>query len=143
VIAQFRHSLGLRTAPQTPSISPAETHASPALDWTVLRIDSRVSELERLARTITAWHTEFLAYLTTGRIGNGPTEAVNLLFKRILRAAHGFRNVNNYRFRSATALRNHPANITPRHHYGPTTTLSRVEPKDGAGVCSPGGGTGR
>jgi hypothetical protein len=53
----------------------------------------------RLARTLLAWHTEFLAYFTTGRISNGPTEAVNLLIKKILRVGHGFRNFRNYRLR--------------------------------------------
>src|SRR6201997_3969996 len=54
-------------------------------DWTVTCIDSGVPELGRLARTITTWREEFLAYFSTGRISNGPTEAVNLLIKKILR----------------------------------------------------------
>ncbi|MFZ1178828.1 MAG: transposase [Mycobacterium sp.] len=40
-----------------------------------------------------------LAYFTAGRISNGPTEAVNLLIKKILRVGHGFRNFDNYRLR--------------------------------------------
>jgi transposase len=48
-------------------------------------IDSGVPELRRLARTLTTWRTEFLAYFTTCRISNGPTEAVNLLINKILR----------------------------------------------------------
>ncbi|MBX7435424.1 transposase [Mycobacterium sp. Y57] len=35
--------------------------------------------LRRLARTLTTWHDEYLANFSTGRISNGPTEAVNLL----------------------------------------------------------------
>ena len=62
-------------------------------------IDSGVPELRRLARTITTWRTEFLAYFITGRISNGPTEAINLLIKKILRVGHGFRNFQNYRLR--------------------------------------------
>jgi transposase len=62
-------------------------------------IDSQIPELRRLARTLLAWRTEFLAYFTTGRISNGPTEAVNLLIKKILRVGHGFRNFRNYRLR--------------------------------------------
>ena len=73
-------------------------HAAARLyDWTVFCIDSRVAELGRLARTLTTWRAEFLAYFTTGRISNGPTEAVNLLIKKILRVGHGFRNFAIYR----------------------------------------------
>jgi transposase len=68
-------------------------------DWTVFCIDSGVPELRRLARTITTWRTEFLAHIVAGRISNGPTEAVNLLIKKILRIGHGFRNFRNYRLR--------------------------------------------
>jgi transposase len=68
-------------------------------DWTVFCIDSGVAEVARLARTITTWREEFLAYFTAGRISNGPTEAVNLLIKKILRVGHGFRNFDNYRLR--------------------------------------------
>ena len=50
--------------------------------WTVTCIDSHVPELRRLARTLTTWREEFLAYFRTGRISNGPTEAVNLLIKK-------------------------------------------------------------
>lgn len=75
-------------------------HAAQRLyDWTVTCIDSGVPEIGRLARTITTWRTEFLAYFSAGRISNGPTEAVNLLIKKILRVAHGFRNFDNYRLR--------------------------------------------
>ena len=42
-------------------------------DWTIACIDSGVAELARLARTITTWRAEFLAYFTTSRISNGPT----------------------------------------------------------------------
>ena len=75
-------------------------HAATRLyDWTVFCIDSGVPELRRLARTITTWRIEFLAYFITGRISNGPTEAINLLIKKILRVGHGFRNFQNYRLR--------------------------------------------
>jgi transposase len=65
--------------------------------WTVMCIDSGVAELARLARTFTTWREEFLAYFTAGRISNGPTEAINLLIKKIKRVGHGFRNFDNYR----------------------------------------------
>jgi transposase len=60
--------------------------------------DSDIPELHRLARTISAWQDEILAYHTTG-LSNGPTEAVNLLIEKVRRIGHGFRNLNNYRLR--------------------------------------------
>jgi hypothetical protein len=85
-------------------------------DWTVMCIDPGVPEIGRLARTITTSRDVFLAYFSTGRISNGPTEAVNLLTKKILRVGHGFRNFDNYRLR----LLLHCGitwHITPQHHY--------------------------
>ncbi len=58
-----------------------------------------VPELHRLGRTIEAWQAQLLAYFTTGGASNGPTEAVNLLIKRIKRVGFGFRNFANYRLR--------------------------------------------
>jgi transposase len=60
---------------------------------------SDVPELLRLARTLDAWTGELLAYFTTGGVSNGPTEAINLLIKRIKRVGFGFRNFDNYRLR--------------------------------------------
>ena len=60
---------------------------------------SDVPELLRLARTLDAWTEELLAYFTTGGISNGPTEAINLLIKRIKRIGFGFQNFDNYRLR--------------------------------------------
>lgn len=88
-------------------------------DWTVMCIDSGVPELRRLARTIT-WREEFLAHFTAGRISNGPTEAVNLLIKKIKRAGHGFRNFHNHRLR----LLLHCG--TTRHHHTPTPLRCRL-----------------
>ena len=59
---------------------------------------SRVPELHRLAKTMTKWRTEILAHHTTGA-SNGPTEAINLLIKKVQRVAHGFRSFRNYRLR--------------------------------------------
>jgi len=67
--------------------------------WFELCADSNLPELHRLARTIDAWREEFLAYFSTGGISNGPTEAMNLLIKKIKRVGHGFRNFDNYRLR--------------------------------------------
>lgn len=47
--------------------------------------DAGVPELERLARTIDSWRGELLAYFDTDGISNGPTEAINLLIKKIKR----------------------------------------------------------
>jgi len=58
-----------------------------------------VTELSRLARTVRVWETEILAWQVTGGCSNGPTEAVNLLIKKVKRVGHGFRNFANYRLR--------------------------------------------
>jgi transposase len=67
--------------------------------WLVHCADSKVPELHRLASTIDGWRPELLAYFDTGGISNGPTEAMNLLIKKIKRTGHGFRNFDNYRLR--------------------------------------------
>ena len=59
---------------------------------------SDVPELGRLARTVRRWEPQILAWHLTG-LTNGPTEAVNLLIKKIKRVGHGFRNFENYRLR--------------------------------------------
>ena len=51
-----------------------------------------VPELSRLARTVRAWEAEILAWQVTDGCSNGPTEAVNLLIKKVKRVGHGFRN---------------------------------------------------
>jgi transposase len=58
-----------------------------------------VAELSRLARTVRAWEGEILAWHATQGCSNGPTEAVNLLIKKVKRVGHGFRNFANYRLR--------------------------------------------
>jgi transposase len=58
-----------------------------------------VAELSRLARTVKAWEAEILAWHATEGCSNGPTEAVNLLIKKVKRVGHGFRNFANYRLR--------------------------------------------
>jgi transposase len=59
----------------------------------------QVPELSRLARTVKAWEAEILAFHATNGCSNGPTEAVNLLIKKVKRIGHGFRNFTNYRLR--------------------------------------------
>ena len=58
-----------------------------------------VAELSRLARTVRAWEVEILAFHSTMGCSNGPTEAVNLLIKKVKRVGHGFRSFANYRLR--------------------------------------------
>jgi transposase len=58
-----------------------------------------VAKLSRLARTVKAWEAEILAWHATGGCSNGPTEAVNLLVKKVKRVGHGFRNFANDRLR--------------------------------------------
>ena len=67
--------------------------------WMVQCADSDIPELHRLARTIEAWRPELLAYFDTNGVSNGPTEAMNLIIKKIKRTGHGFRNFDNYRLR--------------------------------------------
>jgi transposase len=59
----------------------------------------QLPELSRLARTVRAWQAEILAFHATDGCSNGPTEAVNLLIKKVKRVGHGFRNFTNYRLR--------------------------------------------
>jgi transposase len=75
-------------------------HAAQALyRWLTYCADADIPELTRLARTIDSWRPELLAYFDTGGVSNGPTEAINLLIKKIKRVGHGFRNFDNYRLR--------------------------------------------
>jgi transposase len=59
----------------------------------------QLPELSRLARTVRTWQAEILAWHATNGCSNGPTEAINLLVKKIKRVGHGFRNFTNYRLR--------------------------------------------
>lgn len=79
---------------------PDRAHAEQALSrWLAYCADTEIPELVRLATTINFWRSELLAYFTTGGISNGPTEAINLLIKKVKRVGHGFRNFDNYRLR--------------------------------------------
>ena len=61
--------------------------------------DSGVPELARLGRTLDTWRPEILNAFDHRGISSGPTEAVNLMIKKIKRVGHGFRNFDNYRLR--------------------------------------------
>src|SRR5919106_2266914 len=75
-------------------------HARASLDRFYRWCDGvQVLELSRLARTVRAWEAEILAWHLTAGCSNGPTEAINLLIKKVKRVGHGFRNFANYRLR--------------------------------------------
>jgi transposase len=85
----------------TPSIAAVSTAAARAalLRFYCWADGVRVAELSRLARTVKAWEAEILAWHATGGSSNGPTEAVNLLVKKVKRVGHGSCNVDNCRLR--------------------------------------------
>ena len=56
------------------------------------------ASVNQLGRTIRKWATP-ISNWCTARVGNGPTEAINNLIKRLKRIACGFTNFDNYRTR--------------------------------------------
>ena len=102
------------------------SQAAAPYDWTVYCIDSGVPEVRRPARTVATWRQEFLAYFSAGRLSNGPTEAVNLLIKKIKRS--GIPKRQQLSATPAAALRNHLASSNSDTTARPTTTLGCVEP---------------
>ena len=60
---------------------------------------SAIDELVTLSGTLRAWRKEILNHHRTGGASNGPTEAMNLLIKKIKRVGCGFTNFSNYRLR--------------------------------------------
>ncbi|MGE4164021.1 MAG: transposase [Vicinamibacterales bacterium] len=56
------------------------------------------AELRSMGGTLRRWRDQILNWHITGAF-SGPTEALNLLIKKIKRVGHGFRNFNNYRLR--------------------------------------------
>jgi transposase len=59
----------------------------------------KVAARPGLPRTVRAWAVEILARHATGGCSNRPTEAVNLLVKKVKRVGHGVRNLHNDRLR--------------------------------------------
>src|SRR5665213_145061 len=57
-----------------------------------------VAEIVSLGHTLERWRSQILAHHATGA-SNGPTEAMNLLVKKIKRCGHGFKSFSNYRLR--------------------------------------------
>ena len=62
-----------------------------------------IHEVARLGRTLRRWRQAFLAYFTTERANNGPTEAINGIIELHRRLARGYRNRDNYRLRMLLA----------------------------------------
>jgi len=58
-------------------------------------LDDEVAEIVSLGNTLKHWRTQILAHHLTGA-SNGPTEAMNLLVKKIKRCGHGFKSFRNY-----------------------------------------------
>jgi transposase len=81
-----------------------------------------VPEIVSLGRTLKRWRAQILAHHTTGA-SNGPTEAMNLLVKKIKRCGHGFRSFSNYRLRVLL----HCGGIKWNAH--PTTTMRGRSPQ--------------
>ena len=57
-----------------------------------------VPEIVSLGNTLKRWRAQILVHHVTGA-SNGPTEAMNLLVKKVKRCGHGFKNFANYRLR--------------------------------------------
>jgi transposase len=85
-----------------------------------------VAELSRLARTVRAWEAEILAWHVTDGCSNGPTEAVNLLIKKIKRV--GLPQLHQLPAAAAIALRRQLADTPDRTAARPLPTLGGVEP---------------
>ena len=60
---------------------------------------AQVPEVLTLAKAVSAWEAQILAYHDTDGASNGPTEAVNLFIEKVRRIGHGFRSFSNYRLR--------------------------------------------
>jgi transposase len=58
-------------------------------------LTDEVGEIVSLGNTLKHWRTQILAHHLTGA-SNGPTEAMNLLVKKIKRRGHGFKSFRNY-----------------------------------------------
>ncbi len=95
------------------------------LSWYGTIAEHPVPELVTLARTISAWENQFLAYFDTG-VTNGRTEGINRIVKHIKRNGFGYRNTHNYRLGSST-----DAGHYPRPHPARADQLPREDRKPG------------
>jgi len=69
------------------------------VDFYLFCADADIPEIGRLARTVSRWAEEILAYHRTGRASNGQVENTHMLTEKIRRIGHGFTNHNDYRRR--------------------------------------------
>jgi transposase len=88
----------------------------------------QVPELSRLARTIKAWEAEILAFHATDGCSNGPTEAVNLLIKKVKRVGHGFPQLHQLPPAAAVALWRQVADSPDREAARALPTVGGVAP---------------
>jgi hypothetical protein len=91
--------------------------------------DEDIPELSRLARTVSRWAEQILAYHRTGSASNGRVENTHMLIEKIRRNSHGFSNHRNYRRRIIGRLgRCQLAYSRHRTNTRPPTTIHRVAP---------------
>jgi hypothetical protein len=89
-----------------------------------------VDEIQALGRTLNKRRTEILAHHDTGA-SNGPTEGLNLPFKKVNRCGHGFNaSTATDRLRVTAPLRRHRLEHgLPTDHVLPTQTRSETSPE--------------
>jgi hypothetical protein len=74
---------------------------------------------------------KILAFHSAGGCSNGPTEAVNLLIKKVKQVGRGFPQLRQLPPTAATTLRRHVADSPHRKTARPLPTLGGVEPPNG------------
>jgi Transposase len=82
-----------------------------------------VAELSRLAGTVRAWETEILAFHSTGGCSNGPTEAINLLIKKVKRVGAWLPQLHQLPAAAAAPLRSGMADSPHRKAARPLPTF--------------------
>ena len=88
----------------------------------------QVPSTSRSLGNVKAWRAETLGLHATDGCSNGPTEAVNLVVKKVKRVGHGFRNVTNSRLRLLLYCGRQVADWPDRRTAKPLTTFGGVEP---------------
>ena len=107
----------------------AETYAEASArfdDFVAECKGSAVPELHRLTRTALRWRIYILACHLTD-VSHGPTEAVNLVVKKVQRVAHALRNFGNYRLTSPAPRRCPMTDSAYRTNQRPIPPLGHVE----------------